>query len=337
MRIISGKHKGKKLKSFDGFDVRPTSDRAREALFSMLNFDIIGSDFLDLCAGTGAMGLEALSRGANSVTFVDNSQESIKICDYNLKSIKENGNIVKNDALSFLKTTNKKFDVIFFDPPYAYNGIEEILKVVYERNLLKENGKFIYEHKSDSPSKEIEGFSLYNTKKYGIAIFDFYNNKSMNKAVFAGTFDPVTIGHEKVIEKASKIFDKLYVSLGVNPEKHPIFSVELRLEMLKKVCEKYQNVEVLYHEGMLVDLMKEKGIVYTVRGVRNDTDYAYENKMHLFNKTLYPEIVTLFFPCDKEFSFISSTAVRNAVKNGEEISKYLSPEIIKIIEINKLK
>lgn len=177
MRIISGKHKGKKLKSFDGFDVRPTSDRAREALFSMLAFDIIGCDFLDLCSGTGAMGLEAISRGANSVTFVDNSQESIKICDFNLKSIKENANIVKSDALSFLKTTAKQFDIIFFDPPYIFDDIKSILKVVCEKKLLKDNGKFIYEHKSDKSSLEVDGFTLYNTKKYGIAIFDFYKIK----------------------------------------------------------------------------------------------------------------------------------------------------------------
>ncbi len=154
----------------------------------------------------------------------------------------------------------------------------------------------------------------------------------MKKAVFAGTFDPITIGHEKVIEKASKLFDKLYVSLGVNPEKTPIFSKETRLEMLKKVCEKYQNIEVLYHEGMLVDLMKKYGIKYTVRGVRNDSDYVYENEMHFVNKNLYPEIVTLFIPCDKEFVNVSSTAVRNAVKSCENLDEYLSKEVIEIIK-----
>lgn len=159
----------------------------------------------------------------------------------------------------------------------------------------------------------------------------------MNKAVFAGTFDPITIGHEKVIETASKMFDILYVSLGVNPEKHPIFSTEIRLEMMKKVCEKYKNVEVIYHEGMLVDLMKEKGIIYTVRGVRNDSDYAYENEMHFVNKSLYPNIVTLFIPCDKDLALVSSTAVRNAVKNGEDLSKYLSKEVIEIIRKNGIK
>ena len=177
MRIISGKHRGKKLKSFDGFDVRPTSDRAREALYNILAFEIAGCDFLDLCSGTGAMGLEALSRGANSVTFVDNAQERIKICDFNLKSIKESADIVRSDALNFLKSTNKKFDIIFFDPPYAFSDIENILKVVFDRKLLKDGGKFIYEHKSENSSKEVENFELYNTKKYGIAVFDFYKIK----------------------------------------------------------------------------------------------------------------------------------------------------------------
>ena len=174
MRIISGKHKGKKLKSFDGFDVRPTSDRAKEALFSMLMTKVIGSDFLDLCSGTGSIGLEAISRGANSATFVDNSKESLKICDFNLKSIRESASLIFSDALEFLKSTSKTYDIIYFDPPYAFDNILSILKVVYDKKILKENGLFIYEHKSDKPSKEIENFNLTNTKKYGIAILDFY-------------------------------------------------------------------------------------------------------------------------------------------------------------------
>ena len=174
MRIISGKHKGKKLKSFDGFDVRPTSDRAREALFSMLMTKVIGSNFLDLCSGTGAIGLEAISRGASEVTFVDNSKESLKICDFNLKSIKESADLIFSDAISFLKSTSKTFDIIFFDPPYIFDDFTSVLKVIYDKNLLKENGLIIYEHKLDKPSLEVENFKLINTKKYGIAILNFY-------------------------------------------------------------------------------------------------------------------------------------------------------------------
>ena len=154
----------------------------------------------------------------------------------------------------------------------------------------------------------------------------------MKKAVFAGTFDPLTIGHERLIEKASKLFDKLYIVIGVNDKKTPIFSLKTRLKMLKEATKKYDNIEVFYHEGMLVDFMKNHDIIYTVRGVRNDSDYAYENNMHFVNKNLYPEIVTIFIPCDKEFATISSTAVRNAVKNNESLNGYLSKEVIEIIE-----
>ena len=174
MRIISGKHRGRKLNTFLGDDIRPTSDKARESLFNMLAFKIAGAEFLDLCCGTGAVGIEAISRGASAVTFVDNSKESLKICEKNLSVIKESASVVCSDAYSFLLSTTKTFDFIFFDPPYAYNEIDKILKAVIDKNLLKDGGQFIYEHKVDKPSLEVEGFTLTKTKKYGIAIFDFY-------------------------------------------------------------------------------------------------------------------------------------------------------------------
>ena len=112
--------------------------------------------------------------GANTVTFVDNSKESLKICEFNLKSIKESANLVYSDALNFLKTTLKTFDIIYFDPPYVFDDIASVLSIVYDRKLLKENGLIIYEHKSDKPSLETKNLKLINTKKYGIAILDFY-------------------------------------------------------------------------------------------------------------------------------------------------------------------
>ncbi len=153
----------------------------------------------------------------------------------------------------------------------------------------------------------------------------------MKTAIFAGSFDPITKGHENVIEKSVKLFDKLIVALCVNPEKHNLFSVEKRIKMLKAVTEKYKNVEVCYHEGMLVDLMKEKGVIYTVRGVRNDTDYNYENYMHQVNSGLYSDIVTIFLPCGQELSSISSSLVREKIKKGESLENLLSNEVIKII------
>ena len=174
MRIIAGKNKGKKLKSFDGDAIRPTSDRARESLFNILSPRLLGCDFLDLCCGTGAVGIEAISRGANAVTFVDSSKDSAKIAEFNLKSIGNDTRVNVCDANRFVDQTYQKFDIIFFDPPYAFMGFEDIMKGVKERKLLKEDGLFIYEHSADKPSAEINGFTLTDTRKYGIAIFDFY-------------------------------------------------------------------------------------------------------------------------------------------------------------------
>ena len=154
----------------------------------------------------------------------------------------------------------------------------------------------------------------------------------MKKAVFAGTFDPITKGHEKVIEKASKLFDEVIVAVCINPEKVAVFSKEIRLEMIKLVVSKYKNVKALIHDGLVVDLMKNEGAIYYVRGVRNSTDYLYENEMYFLNKQLYPELVTMYFPCEEELSTISSTKVREAIKNGEDLQNYLSSEVINVIK-----
>lgn len=159
----------------------------------------------------------------------------------------------------------------------------------------------------------------------------------MKKAVFAGTFDPITKGHEAVIKKALELFDYLTVAICVNPDKKAVFSVEKRLEMLNAVLSEYDNVEVVFHQGMLVDLMKEKGIKYNVRGVRNATDYAYENNMSEYNEKLYPEMVTIYFPCSDNLKEVSSTKVRKEVENGVYNVEYLSEKVIEIIKNNGTK
>ena len=154
----------------------------------------------------------------------------------------------------------------------------------------------------------------------------------MRNAVFAGTFDPVTIGHEAVIEKSSKLFDNVTVAICVNPDKKATFSVEARLKMLNAVCKKYKNVNVVYHEGWLVDLMKKVNAIYNVRGVRNATDYEYENYMHYHNEKMYPEIVTIYLPCSENLKEISSSNVKKELLSGELNSQNLSSDVIEIIK-----
>ena len=159
----------------------------------------------------------------------------------------------------------------------------------------------------------------------------------MRKAVFAGTFDPITKGHEKVIEKASELFDEVIVAICVNPEKTTLFPKEVRFEMLKYAVKKYPNVKAVTHDGLVVDLMRSVGAKYYVRGVRNNTDYAYENDTWFINKGLYPEMVTIYFPCEKELLDISyrDNYGKKQMLSVVDIASFLSvTNFAKVTEIN---
>ena len=174
MRIISGTYKGKKLKEFKGQEIPPTADRAKESLFNILSGCVLGCDFLDLCCGTGSIGVESYSRGASSVTFVDISPKSLSLAKENAQSVNLVADFVLSDAISFIKRTSKKFDIIFFDPPYDYTNVLDVLQCVKTNKTLKDGGVFVYERKADKPSLQALGFDLIDTRRYGIAVFDFY-------------------------------------------------------------------------------------------------------------------------------------------------------------------
>lgn len=173
MRIIAGLYRGRKLKEFNGREVRPTSDRAREALFNILG-NISGDSFLDLYCGTGAVGLEAASRGAEKVTLVDTSKESVTLSRDNAKTLNADVRIVNSDALSFVTRLKEKYDYIFLDPPYAANA-EDVLAAIAENEYLK-NAYIIYEHSGESRG-DLCGLKIVDTRRYGVATFDFYEVK----------------------------------------------------------------------------------------------------------------------------------------------------------------
>ena len=154
----------------------------------------------------------------------------------------------------------------------------------------------------------------------------------MRKCVFAGTFDPVTSGHEEIIKKSSSMFDEVVVALCVNVTKKAMFSVDKRIEFLKTVCQKYKNVKVVYHDGLLVDLMKKEGAIYNVRGLRNGKDYDYENEMNFINADLMPEIVTVYLPCSAKNVSVSSTAVRELLTFNREVDRYLPSEVLSLLK-----
>ena len=168
MRIISGTAKGRKLRTLAGDDVRPTSDKVKEGIFSSIQFDIEGRRFLDLFAGSGQMGLEALSRGAVSAVFIDSSAESIRICKENISSLgfDSASKVIRSDAISYLSLCGDKFDIAFLDPPYAAGILEKALTLVAGK--MSDYGTIICEHPSEVTLPEkTGGFTVYRKYRYG--------------------------------------------------------------------------------------------------------------------------------------------------------------------------
>lgn len=176
MRIVAGKFRGRTLLSFDGTDIRPTSDRVRESLFNILQNKIPNCDFLDLYCGTGAMGIEALSRGANYVLLNDLSRDSVLLTKKNLEKLgnPQNIEVVKFDACALLDSTPKSFDVVYIDPPYkgGFNSIS-VQKAI---RVLKEDGIIVLE--SEEPFLDsILGLEKYDERKYGRAYLTFFKRE----------------------------------------------------------------------------------------------------------------------------------------------------------------
>ena len=138
MRIVAGKYRGRKLKEFDLETTRPTLDRVKESIFNLIQFDVYDSVVLDLFSGTGALGIEAISRGARKTYLVDNNNNAIKIINENLKGIDGIYEVVKQDSIEFLK--NKyKYDIVLLDPPYKTDYVFESLNIIINKNR-EENG-----------------------------------------------------------------------------------------------------------------------------------------------------------------------------------------------------
>lgn len=183
MRIIAGKYRGRKLKSPPSTQTRPTSDRLRETLFNVLAPRVEGARLLDLCAGTGAVGIEALSRGASYVTFVDQSRKMCELIEANTNALdldEREFEIVNADAFEYLRRRAKKergpFDIIFFDPPYATDYEAPLIFIAEHRpQLLSDDGIAILEHhKKKNLPDEIGSLRSYRSLKQGDSVLSFY-------------------------------------------------------------------------------------------------------------------------------------------------------------------
>ncbi len=177
MRVITGKARGVNLKTPTGMATRPTSDRVKEALFSIIQFDVPTSKVLDLFGGTGQLGIEALSRDAQSAVFVDERQDACDLIRENLKrtGLGTQAKVIRSDYLSYLKGCKEKFDLIFLDPPYADVFLENALKMITEIDILQSGGIIVTERPSGKELLlDFPGYHRSRDYKYGNTVLTLY-------------------------------------------------------------------------------------------------------------------------------------------------------------------
>lgn len=188
MRIVAGKFKGRRLKTLKGSEIRPTADRVKESLFRIFGEQVVDADFLDLCAGTGNIGLEALSQGARSASFVDSNYHCIRIIESNLEMCgfdRKNPHVrlIHLDARKALARLGKRkaeFDLIYFDPPYASQIHGSCVRQIAEANLLSPTGVLVIEHRKVqeadwTESLMLDELILSRQERYGDTMLSFYS------------------------------------------------------------------------------------------------------------------------------------------------------------------
>ena len=153
----------------------------------------------------------------------------------------------------------------------------------------------------------------------------------MKTAVYPGSFDPVTLGHYDIIERSSRIFDRVIVGVLCNSAKTPLFTTDERVEMLRYVTAELPNVTVLSFDGLLVDFARQQSADVIVRGLRAVTDFEYELQMAQMNRVIAPEIDTLFLTTNLKYAYLSSSMVKEVARYGGDISEFLNSRIAEIV------
>lgn len=154
----------------------------------------------------------------------------------------------------------------------------------------------------------------------------------MRKAIFAGTFDPPTLGHRDTVEQAAQIFDEVTVAVLVNPAKTPMFSEAERREMLSILCADIPNVRIIGWQGVAVDLLRAEGTRFYVRGIRNTIDLEYETADFYASCKLYPELITVYLPARQEHLHISSTLAKNSIYFSKPVEECVGEEVAEYIK-----
>jgi pantetheine-phosphate adenylyltransferase/16S rRNA (guanine(966)-N(2))-methyltransferase RsmD len=334
VRVIAGTARGTRLAPVPR-GVRPTSDRVRESVFNALG-QFFEGDVLDLYAGTGSLGIEALSRGCDRAAFVEKDRRALATIRENLQRtrLQDRAEVVAGDVgrvLDRMLTDGRQFNLIFADPPYRIAATEVGGVLSRIGALLAPGGRAVLES-GEAPAAGTQGEKGV-TRRYGGTYVTILERSeiTMIVAVCPGSFDPVTAGHLDIIRRASKIFDHVVIAVGANMRKKPVLPAVERARLIEKVTADIENVSVELMDGLLVDFARERGAQVIVKGLRAVSDFESEFEQAQLNRTMYPELETVFIMASSEHSFLSSSAVREIASFGGDVRGLVPDGILETV------
>lgn len=342
LRIVAGKWRSRLLPIAKLPGLRPTSSRIRETLFNWLCEEIAGSYCLDLFAGTGALGFEALSRGAASATLVEFSRPGVGVLQASAAFLgADKAHIEYADALVYLqRPVTRRYDIVFLDPPFASDMVEECCRLLHSNGWLTDCAVVYIEQDKSRPEPKLpDGWRITRDKVSGNVRYFLARMASEAvhikqkeyqvtvSAMYPGTFDPITLGHVDLVRRASRLFDRVLVAIAANPGKEPMFSLDERVELASVSLQGFDNVEIFGYEGLTVDFAKANDLQVIVRGLRAISDFEYEFQLANMNRHLTDEVETVFLTPTEKYTFISASLVREIASMGGDISEFVPPGV----------
>ena len=295
----------------------------REAAFNLIG-PVDGATVIDLYAGSGAMGLEALSRGAESCVFVESDRDACRTINANLDKLRLEARVLCQDAARALAGERGTYDLVLLDPPYDDAGG----RPARARICGESSRPTACSSTRPPPRREPALEGLQRPHVAQVRVGTPYAVRAVITAICPGSYDPVTNGHVDVIARAAAIFDRVVVGVVGNPtHKTPTFALDERVEFLRDALARPPNVEVDVFKELVVDFARRWDAQVIVKGLRVISDFEWEFQMNQLNRTLAPEIETVYVMASAEVSFVSSSGVKEIASFGGNVEELVPPAV----------
>ena len=332
-RIIAGVARGIRLDA-PGPATRPLADRVKQTLFAILEPDLPGANVLDLFAGRGAAGLEALSRGAAHATFVERDKAAAAIIATNLGRTHLAGaraRIVRAEAIAWLGGPDAAaagpFGIVVVDPPYAEvellaAALDALAPVAGTGRARR--GQALLARSAARPGGAASIGARAPLRRDDADVLSAPGGSMNTIAVYPGSFDPITNGHLDIVARAATVFDRVIIGVLANPRKTPLLPVETRIAVIQEALRAtagppLEHLEVKSFDGLTVEFCRANAANAIVRGLRAISDFESEMQLAHNNRVLAPEVDTVFFMTSVENGYVSSSLVKEIAGFGGDI------------------